>query len=161
MTNETEPLNDAHSEVDDGARNRSAEFADELVEFAACWAYAEEEGYFDEEDYERACTVVSISLMCLRGRREMKGDVQANGTEHDESWSCEIEQIRYAQCKAKNHAKYAGPVYVSSATVLLPSACVYIKKTCGGWLQPHRPLRRAAIQLYRNRKAFGSRRSIQ
>jgi hypothetical protein len=57
MTDKTEPLNNAHNQVDSSTSIRGREFPDEVVELAACWADAEEEGYFDEEDYEGAGTI--------------------------------------------------------------------------------------------------------
>lgn len=61
---QTKPLNQAHNTINGGAHNRGGEFADEVVEFAAGRAYAEEEGYFDEEDYEGACSrCIFVSLL--------------------------------------------------------------------------------------------------
>jgi len=76
MNDKTEPLDYAHNEVDGGARVGGAEFADEVVEFAACWADAKEEGDFDEENYE--------------------GGGYAETAKDDEEWM-ESKDIRYAK----------------------------------------------------------------
>lgn len=64
MADQTKPLDQTHNSIYGSAHNRGGEFADEVVEFAAGRAYAEEERYFDEEDYEGACSrCLCISLM--------------------------------------------------------------------------------------------------
>jgi len=73
-------LHNAHDEVDGGTRIRGAEFADEVVEFAACGADAEEEGNFDEENYE--------------------GAGETDAAEDDEEGTGEVEDVCYAQRKA-------------------------------------------------------------
>ena len=50
--NKRHPLDDAHDGVDEGAHVIGFEFADEGVEFGGGGADAEEEGDFDEDDYE-------------------------------------------------------------------------------------------------------------
>ena len=68
MDDDAEPLDDAHHQVDGSAGVRGTEFTDEVVEFAASGTDAEEEGDFDEEDYEGAGTIhTSVSLLDLYG----------------------------------------------------------------------------------------------
>jgi len=95
VDDKTDPLDYAHDEVDGSACVGSAEFADEVVELATCGADAEEEGNFDEENYE--------------------GAGQADTAKDDEQWSSEVEDIRNAEREAQNHAHDAGPVSTPSA----------------------------------------------
>lgn len=94
MYNKTEPLHNAHDEVNRSAGIICAEFADEVVEFSACWADAEEEGYFNEEDYER------------RG--------EAYTAKDDEQRTQNVEDICYAQRKAQDHGNYSGPLCIDA-----------------------------------------------
>jgi hypothetical protein len=94
MNNETKPLHNAHNQIDGSARIRGAEFTDEVVEFATRGADAEEERDFDEENYE--------------------GGGKTDAAEDDEEWMPEVEDVCYAQRKAQDHGKNAGPLSIDA-----------------------------------------------
>jgi hypothetical protein len=64
-------LNDTHDKVNGGTGVGCAEFTDKVVELARGRADAEEEGNFDEEDYEGAGTVcpLLVCVSCTKGGR--------------------------------------------------------------------------------------------
>lgn len=57
INNKTEPLYDAHDQIDGGAHIVGLESADELIELGRGWAYPEQKGNFDEEEDERGNTI--------------------------------------------------------------------------------------------------------
>jgi len=90
VPNERQPLDDGHDQVDGGTRVVRVEATDELIEFRGGRADSQEQRNFYEEDDE--------------------GAYEADHAPEDDD--VEVEDVRYAEREAQDHAEHAGPLPV-------------------------------------------------
>jgi hypothetical protein len=102
------PLHNRHYEIYTGAHIIGCETAHEGIKLRGRRADSEEEGDFNEDDDERACTAGDgLATCCARLKRVGYGDVQAECTE--ENQNADMEEIRDSNCETEQYADNSGP----------------------------------------------------